>query len=96
MDEREMLFGDPKTASIFYQIIDERIRLALKDLKYNSSHSATIMAVGSEVADIRIQGATNTITNVKNKTGNTLVVGDEVVIEAINGSMNNLVIKYKK
>lgn len=95
MSERKS-FRDPKTASILHRIIDERINLALKDLKRDTSHSATVVAVGAGVADIKLQGAINTIPNVKNKTGETLVIGDEVVIEAINGSMNNLVIKYKK
>jgi hypothetical protein len=96
MNEREKNLGDPNTASTLYQIIDDRVKLLIKDLKFNKTYSATVMAVGTTTADIKLQGGTNTITSVPNKTGVSLVVGDQVYIEAINNSLNNLVIKYKK
>lgn len=96
MDQREVLFADPKSANFFNQAVDKRIDLKLKELRFDKSYSATVMVVGTTTADIKLQGGINTITGVPNKTGVSLVVGDEVYIEAINGSLNNLVIKYKK
>jgi ribosomal protein S6E (S10) len=96
MDEIELLFSDPHFAARFYQLIDKRIDQKINGLKFDKSYSATVMAVGTGAADIKLQNGSNTITGVKNKTGVTLAVNDEVVVEAINGSLNNLVIKYKK
>lgn len=91
-----MNFNDPQVAQLFKILIDDRIDQKLKELKFDRTYSATVMAVGSGVADIQLQGGENTITGVPNKSGVTLVIGDEIYIEAINNSLNNLVIKYKK
>jgi hypothetical protein len=80
----------------YLKLIDDRIKAQLEKLPYDKSYSAVVVAVGTGKADIRLQGGANTITNVPNKTGDTLQVGDEIVLEAINNSMFNLVIKYKK
>jgi hypothetical protein len=82
---------------LFWREIDKRIRKMIKEeCNFNKSYSATVITVETGVASIRLQGGTNIITNVKNKTGEILIVGNEVIVEAINGSLNNLVIKYKK
>lgn len=96
MNKQELLFEDPDTAETFYKIIDKRIQMALKELKFNKCYSATVVAVGTSTADIKLQSGINTITGVPNKSGVTLAVNDEVYIEAINNSLNNIVIKYKK
>lgn len=93
----ELDFGDSKAVEKFWEQIDKRIKKIIKEeVKCDKTYYATVMDVGAGVASIKLQGGTNTITNVKNKTGVTLNVNDEVLIEAINGSLNNLVIKYKK
>lgn len=94
--QRELLFDDPQTSNLFYKILDERIAIQLKALKFDRTYSATVMAVGSGTADIKLQGGTNIIPEVLDKTGEVLSVGNEVLIEAINNSLNNIVIKYKK
>ena len=92
----DLEFGSPEDVANLYRYIDKRIAIAMNDLKFDSSVPATIISVGSGVASIMLQGGTITIPNVKNKTGATLVIGDEVIVEKINNSFNNLVIKYKK
>ncbi len=95
-NDNELDLNSPEFVTSLYRYIDKRIANAVDNLTFDSSVSATIIAVGSGVADIRFQGGTITIPNVKNKTGVALVVGDEVIVEKINNSLNNLVIKYKK
>lgn len=93
----ELKFDDLITSKIFFREIDRRIENKIKELcKFDKSYSAKVVAVGTGVADIILQGGTNTITNVKNKSGETLIVNDEVIIEAINNSLNNIYIKLKK
>nr|WP_156736276.1 hypothetical protein [Mycobacterium sp. E3298] len=94
--DRELLLSDPQAASLFYQIIDKRIEAMIKNLKFDKTYSATVVGVNGEKADIKLQGGINTISGVPNKTGEVLSSGNEVLVEAINNSLNNLVIKYKK
>lgn len=91
-----MNFNDPQVAQWFKVIVDDRIDQKIKELKFDRTYSATVISVGSGVANIQLQGGTSTINGVPNKSGETLVIGDEIYIEAINNSLNNLVIKYKK
>jgi hypothetical protein len=80
----------------YLKLIDDRIKLHLEKLPYDRTYSAVVVSVGTGKANIRLQGGSNTISDVPNKTGVTLIVGDEIFVEAINNSLNNLVIKYKK
>jgi sRNA-binding carbon storage regulator CsrA len=95
--QSQMPFDNPQMIKLFWREINKRIRQIIKEeCKYDKSYSAIVITVGTGTANIKLQGGTNTITNVKNKSGETLVIGNEVIVEAINGSLNNLVIKYKK
>jgi translation initiation factor IF-1 len=80
----------------YLKLLDDRIKTQLEKLPYDRTYSAVVVSVGTGKANIRLQGGSNIISNVPNKTGVTLVSGDEVFVEAINNSLNNLVIKYKK
>jgi hypothetical protein len=92
-----MNFNSPDMVKTFYEkIVDKRIEDYNKDSKYDKSFSATVMSAGLGTVGIKLLGANNTVNGIPNKSGEILNVGDEVYVEAINGSSNNMVVKYKK
>lgn len=94
--ENQTLFDDPETSNIFWKIIDKRIEKILRQQEhYNICVQATVISVNGNLANIKLQTGTDTIPNVKNKTGEVLNTNDKVYVELINGSYNNMVIKYK-
>lgn len=74
------------------KIIDERIKKA----GYNRTYSASVIAVNGNLADIQLIGSSITIPDVKNKSGETLVVGDEIKITSYNNDFNDIAITVKK
>jgi small nuclear ribonucleoprotein (snRNP)-like protein len=90
-------FNDPLFAK---DLIDELKRIILKELRtelrFDKTYVAKVVAVSGGYANIQLEESTNTISNVKNKSGEVLVPDDYVYVEAINNSLNNIVIKYKK
>ena len=93
----ELEFGNPQSDKT---LIDEITRLVFKriksELKFDKTYVAKVVAVGTGVADVQIEDSVNTIAGVKNRSGETLNINDYVYIEAINNSLTNIVIKYKK
>jgi len=47
-------------------------------------------------ADVRLMGSTTSVTHIKNKSGETLTVGDSVVVLAERNNLNHLKITDKK
>lgn len=92
----ELDFTSPETVKNMLEIIDERVQLKMSELKNSKNYSATVTSVGVGVVSVQLQGANNVIPNVLNKSGQPLAVGNQVILEAINGSMSNLVVKFKK
>jgi hypothetical protein len=94
--EETLSFDDPELVKLLFAMVDRRVDKKINELNFDKTYSATIITVHTGNADIQLQGSVSTILAVPNKTGVTLVNGDQVYVEAINGSLNNLVIKYKK
>jgi hypothetical protein len=98
MDEIEetLSFDDPELVKLLFAMVDKRVDKKIAELSFNKTYSATVITVHTGNADIQLQGSTVTIMAVPDKTGVTLANGNQVYVEAINDSLHNLVIKYKK
>ena len=89
-------FLNSKQMRQLFDILDNRYELKGSN-KGVISYSAIVTNVVSAIlADVQMPGSTTIITNLKNKTGETLYVNDEVILFALNGSLNNLYIAIKK
>ncbi len=90
-------FNDPLFAR---NLINELKRIILKELRielrFDKTYVAKVVSTTGDLADIKLEESENVISNVKNKSGETLLPDDYVYVEAINNSLNNIVIKYKK
>ncbi len=85
----------------FMRTMEEYVKKIIKsECRFNKTYSGTVVAVAGDnsTASIRLMDADSdmVIPNVKNKSGESLSVGDQIFLEAINNSLNNIVIKYKK
>jgi hypothetical protein len=89
---------DPKAIDDFQKLIRDIVQQELKKARFNRMLPAKVISVGSGTADIQFlsDGTPTTITGVKDKTGVTLNVNDEVYVEFINNSSSNIYIAIKK
>jgi hypothetical protein len=92
----QLPIDNPRAIQLLSDIIREIIQQEIKKAPFNFMMSAIVTNVGSGVADVQLTNSGNTITNVKNKTGETLLANDEVYVEFINGSNSNFYIALKK
>ena len=95
-DIPEQYFSDPRTANAMIKLIKTIVQKELRNLQFDKTYSGVVTGVNGNNANIKIMGSESIVNNVKNKSGEVLVTGDDVLIEAINNSLNNIVIKYKK
>lgn len=93
---QELPLDNPQTANILNEIIDKIVENKLKKLGFNKKYPAVVTAVGSGVATIKLMNGNAEISNVKVRNGVLVNVGDEVYVEAINGSLNNIYIDFNK
>ncbi len=89
-------FEDPKISKDFIEVVREIVSKEVRKLKFNKMYPAKVVSVDGSLANIKLLGGNETISNIKNKTGETLDIDDEVYIEAINNSLNNIYIAIKK
>lgn len=68
----------------------------IKNAKFDKTYSATVVAVNGILADIQLAGSNVIITDIKNKSGETLEIGNEVKLTAFNNNFNDLTITIKK
>jgi hypothetical protein len=87
---------DPNAISDLINTIKELIKSETKNLKFNRMITAKVIDVDGDFADIQLFEDGVTIPDIKNKTGETLNIGDEVEILLINNSISNSVILIKK
>jgi len=81
----------------FLSLIEELIDKKIAKLQFVKSYSATVTnVVSATIADVQLAGTSSTITNLKNKTGETLIANDEVILFSPTNNFSNLFIAYKK
>lgn len=92
-----MRLKDNSFSDFLQEFIDKRIELKLAKLQFDRSYHGKVVAVNGGLIDVKLAGDSNTIiTGLKNKSGETLIINDEVIMTAINNNLNNLVITIKK
>jgi len=94
--KQELDWGNPKTVDLFLKLVDKYIEKQIKTLKFDRKLPATIVSVGSGVANIKLLGSGTEIPSVKIRDGLSLSPNDEVYITLINGESNNMFIDVKK
>lgn len=89
-------FGDPKTAEAFYRLIENIVDKKMEKAQFDKSYPGVVTAVVGNYADVRLMGSATSVTHIKNKSGETLTVGDSVVVLAERNNLNHLKITDKK
>jgi hypothetical protein len=93
MDGNFAKFLDEMIAIKINKIFDQKI----KDNNFVMAWVATVVSVGVGVADVKLPGDNiNVLVNKKNKTGGTLVIGDEVYLFSPYSNLSTSFIVYKK
>lgn len=95
----EQSFDDPVVAANFKKYIEKIVDIRVKKYcNFDKTYTATVTAVAGDnsTASIKLMDSDAVIPNVKNKSGESLSIGSQVSVEAINNSLTNIVIKYKK
>ena len=85
----------------FTKALREHVDKQVKNAKFDRHVQAVVVNVGTYTADIQLSNHTYdsnkpVIPNVPNKSGETLVSGDEVYLLCINGSLSNSIIHIRK
>ena len=82
---------------IIKQVAHNECQQMLKDANVASNYFASITKVNSDgTYNVLLAGGDTPYTNLLNKTGETLSVGDGVLIEALSGNIGNGYIKIKQ
>ena len=81
----------------FLSLIEDMIDKKINNMRYVKSYSAIVTnVVSATVSDVQLAGTSTTITGLKNKTGETLVATDEVLLFSPTNNLTNLYIAVKK
>jgi hypothetical protein len=82
---------------VMRQVARSECQRVLKNANVASNYFATIVGVNDNgTYNILLAGGETTYTNLLNKTGEQLNIGDIVLIEALNGNIGNGYIKIKQ
>lgn len=81
--------------SIIRKVARDECNKVLKEKNIEHSLYGTITSVNGNLCNVRILGANQDYTNMINKTGGILAIGDNVLIKAINGNCGNAYIAIK-
>lgn len=82
---------------IVKQIAGSECQRIMKTANVASNHFGTILSINADkTCNVLLAGGETPYTNLVNKTGETLDVGDVVLIEALNGNIGNGYIKLKQ
>lgn len=73
-------------AMMLEDIIDRLIDVRMNQLKFNKSSLGEVIAVNGSNLNIRMTGSSTTLTDIPNRTGNTVAVGDRVWCFSLNNS----------
>lgn len=80
---------------VMKQIANSECRNIMKQCNVGHNVYATVTAIDGVNYSVLLAGGSQVYTGLKNKSNSTLVVGDAVIIEAINGNIGNGFIKAK-
>lgn len=83
--------------NIIRQIANSECRKLMKEANLSSNYFATVDSVNEDgTCNIILAGGETLFSNLLNKTGETLVAGDAVLVEALGGNLGNGYIKIKQ
>lgn len=94
--KRQMNFDDELVARRQIEVIEMIVRKVLDEKTYPEFLVGKVTAVNGSLVDVLLPDCTESIPDLKNKTGVTLNTNDEVYILLIKGSLNNAVVLIKK
>jgi hypothetical protein len=90
------MMKDTKSLEAFKDLIQEEINKILKELQLMRALPAKVVLVNDNgTVNIKLVGSEETLTNIKNKSGTTLVLNDIVYIYAPTGSLTNCYVGVK-
>lgn len=94
--KEQLPIGDFKFVKRMTEVFRKIVQQELAKAEFDRKLPATIVSVGTGVADIKLMGGNTTISNVKVRSGLTLSVGDGVYVTLIGNSATNMFIDLKK
>lgn len=83
---------DEEDYNEFIKLIKDTI---IAECKYNIEKTAKVTVINGSLFDVQLIGETTSITGLKNRSGETISVGDAVRLEIPNSNDNHIYIKYK-
>lgn len=90
------MIKDTKSLEMLKDLIDELVDKKINQLQLMRALPATVVLVnGDGTVNIKIAGSEETLFNIKNKTGLTLVLNDKVYLYAPTGSLSNCYVGVK-
>ena len=90
-----MDMNDVGYISWLQQLINDEVKKELNKLKYVKAYPAKVVLVGTNTANVTLIGETEILTNLKNKTNQTLIVGDNVYLFSPTNNLTNSYIAVK-
>ena len=93
---QEIPMDDSNIIREFKELIREVVREEVRKLPYARHLPATVVSVGSGVANIKLLDSDNVISNVKVRSGLSLSINDVVYVLFINNTSSNFIIDFKK
>ena len=79
----------------FLPLIKKTVKKEIDNNSPFTAYLGIVDSVSTDYADVVITGDTTPISNIVNKTGETLVVGDRVWVWAIGGNLGNSIIAFR-
>jgi hypothetical protein len=94
--KEQLPIGDFKFVKRMTEVFRKIVQQELAKAEFDRKLPATIVSVGSGVANIKLNGGDTEISNVKVRDGLTLSPNDEVYVTLIRNSATNMFIDLKK
>jgi len=94
--KKQMDFSENLASLRMIEVIEWIVDKKLQEQNYPEFLVGKVSAVNGSLVDVLLPDCTAPIPDLKNKTGLTLNINDEVYILLIKGSLNNAVVLIKK
>lgn len=92
-----MKLTDDECIQFLDKYVTEKLENEIKKLKFMKTYSAIVNTVnGNGTINVTLAGDNTVISNLKNRTGVTLIVGDSVLLYAPTNSLNNMYVGIKR
>jgi hypothetical protein len=87
---------DKVLALYLLELIKKEIKKEIKNISFVNSYSGIVDNVGVGILDVKLAGSTTVLENLKDKTGVSVNVGDEVIVVVLKNNLSNAFVAWAK